>query len=108
MDGVADADSRARPPVRDDHRERIRILRTDMDEMNIEPVDARRELWQGVQPRFDFTPVVILLPIEREFAHCRELHALRYRFPLRPQCRADAPAEVADRRVGKVDVQRTD
>jgi hypothetical protein len=61
--------------------------------------------------RFDFTPVVILLLIEREFAHCRELHALRYiryRFPLRSQCRADAPAEVADRRVGKVDVQRTD
>ena len=41
--------------------------------------------------------------------HRRSVRSSRaYRFPLRPQCRADALAEVADRRVGKVDVQRTD
>jgi hypothetical protein len=58
-------DNRARPSVRDDHRKRVRILRTDMDEMNVESVDLRRELWQGIQPRFDLAPVVIRLPIAR-------------------------------------------
>jgi len=71
--------------------------------MNLHPVDVRRELRQGVQRRFDLAPVVIFLPITREFAHRRELHALRcicHRFQLRPLCRGDPPAEVRQRFVG--------
>src|SRR5580704_17897478 len=97
--------------MRDDQRKRIRILRTCMNEMNIEPVDVRRKLRQDVQPRFDLAPVVIRLPIAREFTHRRELHSLsgiRYRFPLGPPRRADPPAEVNNRRFGKVDLKGTD
>ena len=44
-------DDRAGPAVRDDHRQRILVLRTDVDEMDVEPVDLGDELRQGVQPR---------------------------------------------------------
>ena len=77
--------------------------------MNLHPVDVRRELRQGVQRRFDLAPVVIFLPITREFAHRRELHALRcicHRFQLRPLCRGDPPAEVRQRFVGHTDMER--
>jgi hypothetical protein len=77
--------------------------------MNLHPVDVRRELRQGVQRRFDLGPVVIFLPITREFAHRRELHALRcicHRFQLRPLCRGDPPAEVRQRFVGHRDMER--
>ena len=79
--------------------------------MNLHPVDVRRELRQGVQRRFDLAPVVIFLPITREFAHRRELHALRcicHRFLLRPLCRGDPPAEVRQRFVGHTDMERAD
>src|SRR5260370_39216785 len=97
--------------MRDDHRKRIRILRTGMNEMNIEPVDVRRELRQGVQPRFDLAPVVIRLPITCECSHPRELHSLscmRYLFPLGPLRRADPPAEGNNRRVGQADLRVTE
>ena len=77
--------------------------------MNLHPVDVRLELRQGVQRRFDLAPVVIFLPITREFAHRRELHALRcicHRFLLRPLCRGDPPAEVRQRFVGHTDMER--
>ena len=70
-------DDRAGPAVGDDERQRILIFRTNMDEMNVETIDVGHELWQGGEPRFDLPPVVIRLPIARELAHCRELHALR-------------------------------
>ena len=76
--------------------------------MNLHPVDVRRELRQGVQRRFDLAPVVIFLPMTREFAHRRELHALRcicHRFLLRPLCRGDPPAEVRQRFVGRTDAR---
>ena len=44
-------DDRAGPAVRDDHRQRIFMLRADVNEMNVEPVDLGDELRQGVQPR---------------------------------------------------------
>jgi len=79
--------------------------------MNLHPVDVRRELRRGVQRRFDLAPVVIFLPITREFAHRRELHALRcicHRFLLRPLCRGDPPPEVRQRFVGRTDMERAD
>src|SRR6267143_3030269 len=98
-------DNRARPSVRDDQRKRLRILRTHMDEMNVEPIDRRHELRQGVEPGFDPAPVVIGSPIACECAHGRELHALgciRYRFPLRKLCRGDALTKVNQCLLGNV------
>src|SRR5262249_2881339 len=99
------------PPVRDDHGQRIGILRTDVDEMNIEAVDLGRELRQGAQLRLDLMPVVIGLPVAREFAHSGKLHALRRirdGLLFRPPGGGDAPGEVRNLLVRNLDAVWTD
>jgi hypothetical protein len=38
--------------MRDDDRQGIRVLRTDVDEVDVQPIDVRHKLRQSVQPRF--------------------------------------------------------
>ena len=55
-------------------------------------------------------PVVICRPIAREFLNRRELHALRLirdRFPFRPPCRVDAPAQFGQFRFRNIHMKRT-
>src|SRR5207247_326423 len=62
----------------------------------------------GAQSRRALAPVVLGRPIARELLHRRELHALRCirdRFPVRPNCRLDAPAEIIERRLRSVEVE---
>ena len=80
-------DDRAGPSVRDDDRQRIFMFRTDVDEMNVQPVDLGDEIRHGVQSRLARAPVVFRPPIARELLNRRELYALRRignRFLLRP------------------------
>ena len=42
-------DDRAGPSVRDDERQRIFMFRTNVNEMNVQPIDLGDELRQGVQ-----------------------------------------------------------
>jgi hypothetical protein len=56
-------DDRTRPTVRDYHRQRIFVTRTDVDEVNVQPIDVRRELRQGIQLRFYLAPVVAVAPV---------------------------------------------
>ena len=65
------------PPVRDDERQRVRVLGADVDEVDVQPIDVGDELRQGVQPRLALAPVVVGRPIARELSHRREPHALR-------------------------------
>src|SRR5215213_4422471 len=69
-------DDRAGPSVRDDERQRIFMFRTNVDEMDVQPVDLGDELRQGLQLRLDLAPIVICGPIACEVLHRRELHAL--------------------------------
>jgi hypothetical protein len=62
--------------VRDDHRKRILVAGTDVDEMNVDPVDVRRELWQGIQLRFRLAPVVAAAPVPDQLLQLGELDAL--------------------------------
>ena len=78
LDDLHLLDDRAGPAVRDDHRQRIFMLRANVNEMNVEPVDLGDELRQGVELRLALAPVVIGRPIARELLHRRELHALRF------------------------------
>jgi len=81
--------------VRDDHRQRIFVLGTNVNEVDVEPVDLSHEIRQGVDPRLHLAPVVLARPIAREPASS-PLHALRRigdRFPLRAISRLDAPAQ---------------
>src|SRR5687768_17937768 len=43
---------RARPAVRDEHRQCIRMPRSDVNEMDVEAIDLRDELRERVQRRF--------------------------------------------------------
>ena len=111
IDDLQLLDDRARPAMRDDERQRVLMLRTHVDEMNVEPVDLGDELRQGVEPRLHLAPVVIRRPIAREFLHRRKLHALRCvrdRFPVRPSRGGDAPAKVVDLLLREADGEGAD
>src|SRR5580698_5753558 len=59
----------------------------------------------------NFAPVVLRLPIAREFAHRGQLHSLRrirIRFPLRPICGSDAAEEIDELLLMEVDAERPD
>ena len=70
-------DDRAGPSVSNNQRQGIFVFRTDVNEMNVQPVDLGEELRQGVQFCFDLAPVVLGRPITRERLGGRELYALR-------------------------------
>jgi hypothetical protein len=111
IDDLQLLDDRAGPPVVDDERQRIFMFRTNMNKMNVEPVDLGDELRQGVQFRFHLAPVVVRRPIACEFLDRRELHTLRFvrhGFPIGPARRRDASAEVDDIRFGNVDAEGPD
>jgi hypothetical protein len=93
-------DDRAGPAVRDDHRQRVFMLRAHVDEVNVEPVDLGNEIRQGIEPGLNLAPVVVLRPIAGEFLHRCKLHALRCvldRFLLGPVRRLDATPEIHER-----------
>src|SRR5579862_888139 len=97
--------------MRDDQRKRVLMFRTNVNEMNVEPVDLGDEMRQGLQLRLALAPIVVIAPILREFPHRRELNALcciRDRFPLRPFCGVDAFAQVGDLRLRKTHREGTD
>src|SRR5688572_25327025 len=77
IDDLQLLDDRAGPSVRDDERQRILMLRTNVNEMDVQPVDLGQKLWEGVQLRLALAPIVVCRPIAREFLDRRELHALR-------------------------------
>ena len=95
----------------DDERQRVLVLRTDMDEVDVEAVDLGRELRERVQPRLARAPVVLRLPVAGELPHRRELHALglvRDGLLLGPLGGCDASTEIVEGFVGNVDVERAD
>jgi hypothetical protein len=77
VDNLQLFDDRAGPAVRDDERQCIVMLRTDVDEMNVEPIDLGDELRQGVQPGLALAPVVLGRPVPCDGLNRGELHALR-------------------------------
>ena len=110
IDNLHLLDDRAGPSVRDDERQRILMLRTNVNEMNVQPIDLGYELRQGVQPRLHLAPVVFRRPIAREFLNRRELHALRCirdRFSFRPFRRLNAPAQFGEFRFWNIHMKRT-
>ena len=62
--------------MRNDQRQRIFVFRTNVNEVNVQPVDLRDELRQGVQFRLDLAPVLLRRPIVRERLDRREMHSL--------------------------------
>ena len=111
IDDLQLLDDRAGPSVRDDHRQRIRMLRTHVNEVNVDPIDLGDELRQSVELRLALAPVVLGPPVAREFLNRRELHALRLirdDLPLGPPCRRDAAFQVGERLVRKMNAEGAD
>ena len=95
----------------DDERQCVRFLRADVDEVNIDAIYVRHELRQGVQPRFDLTPVVCGLPVARELPHGRKLHPLgrvMHHFAIGPVRRGDPPAKVRQSLIRSMKVEGAD
>jgi NAD(P)-dependent dehydrogenase (short-subunit alcohol dehydrogenase family) len=83
--------------VRDDERHRVLVTRLHVDEVNLEPVDRRGELRQGVELVLDLAPVVLFLPVARQLLQHLRLHTLRRigdEFRAGPACRGNATAQV--------------
>ncbi len=96
--------------MRDNQRQRIFMFRAYMNEMNVQPIDLGDELRQGIQFRFALAPIVVCRPIAGKFLYCRQRHTLRFirdRFPIRPPCRLDAPAQFAKFGLRNVHLKRT-
>ena len=72
-------DDRAGPPVRDDQRQRIFVLRTNVNEMNVLPVDLGQELRYRVELRLALAPVVIGRPVASPAPESSPTARLAYR-----------------------------
>src|SRR4029077_21036930 len=76
---------------------------------DVEPVDVRRVLGQGVEPRLDASEVVVLGPVARELLEELELHALRGvldDLAGRPSRLPDAATEIVDLLLRDLDGER--
>ena len=110
IDNLQLFNNRARPSVRNNERQSIFMFRTNVNEMNVQPINIRDELWQGLQFRFDLAPIVICNPIARERLNEGELYALRIirdRFPFREPCRVYTPAQFNKFRFRYIHIKRT-
>src|SRR3546814_7742145 len=59
LDDLQLLDDRSRPAVGDDDRQGILMLRTSVDEVNVELVDLGDEVREGVQLRLDLAPGIL-------------------------------------------------
>src|SRR5579884_2395449 len=105
-DDVEELDDRAGPAVRDDERERVRLGRPHVEEVDALAVDLRDELVERVEPRLLLAPVVPVPPVLDELAQVAELRAVvpaRARDLLgKPRAR-EALAQVVENCFGDVD-----
>jgi hypothetical protein len=62
-------DHRAKPSVGDDERRRVLVLRADVDEMDVEPVDLDDEVGRALILASHFAPVVVGRPVASEVLH---------------------------------------
>src|SRR5215475_953110 len=92
----------------DDERQSVGMLRANVNVVNIDAIDRRYKLGQGVEPGFDLPPVVVGSPIAHELLQSCEWCALRLvldRLLIGPSCGGDAPTEIDEIRFGNVDAE---
>src|SRR5690349_13706946 len=77
IDDLQLLDHGAGPSMRDDERHRILMLGTNVNEMNVQPIDLGDELRQGIEPCLRIAPVVARLPVAYDLLESREPYALR-------------------------------
>ena len=85
------------------------VFRTNMNEMNVEPIDRGNKIRQSVDLRLAFAPIVLVLPILRERLRRCQLHALRSipnLFAIGPLCCGEALAQVGQLYVRSFEMKR--
>ena len=110
-DNVQQLEDRTGPAMRHDERQRVLMLRTNVDEMNVQAVDVGQELGYRVQLLLGLSPVVGSLPIVDQLPQFVGLDALRavgHRFTIRPPRRGKTLAKVDQRRLGNFGPERPD
>jgi hypothetical protein len=75
-DHVEELDDRARPSMRDDHREGVGLGRALVDEVDVGAVDGGEEVVELVQPGLGGAPVVRVAPVRDEVPCVSELGAV--------------------------------
>src|SRR6478735_8454592 len=111
IDNLHLLDDRSGPSVRDDERQRILMLRTHVNEMNVQAIDRRDEVREGLESRLALAPIVFLRPVARERLNRRELYALRLicdGLLVGPARGRDARAQILQFRFGGLDLERSD
>ena len=104
-------DERARPAMRDDERQGALVLRADVDEVDVQPIDLGQEVRKGVHRGFEGAPVVVPRPIARQGLRRPEPNALRDVvdvLPLGPAGRLDPATQVVEVRLRGLEAERTD
>ena len=97
LDDLQLLDDRAGPAVRDNQRQRVLMLGTDVQEVNVDAIDLGDELRIRIDPRFHLAPVVFMGPVLRELLDGSQRHTLREirnRLPFWKSRRDDALAQV--------------
>ena len=87
------------------------MLRTNVNEMNVDAVDLGHEHGQRVQSRLHLAPVVVGAPVAHDLLEFRELRALRSVVDgllVRPPRGGDAPAKIDEVRFRNMDGERAD
>ncbi len=93
----------------DDDRQGILVLRTHVNEVDVEAIDLGDEVRHGVEAGFDLAPVVVRRPVTRELLHGGEWHPLRKvadGFLFGQPSRDDTPTQVGQVRLRDIHVER--
>jgi hypothetical protein len=110
-DRLQQLDHRARPAVGHDERQRVLVLRHDVDEVDVHPVDLGHELWQRVKLGLSLAPFVVAGPVAGELLDRGQLHALGAvgdQLLGGPARRGDAAAQLSEVLVGDADLEGAD
>ena len=96
---LGEFEDRAGPAVREQHRQRVLVSRTDVQKMNIQPVDPGPVLSEPVEHAFASPPIVLFPPIFHQLFQAMELQALgdiRDRLRLRPSGGCQTALQIID------------
>ena len=108
-DGLQQLDHRARPAVGHDQRQRPRMRRPHMEEVDLDPVDLGQELGQGVQPGLDPSQVIVAGPVAGQRLQGGQLHPLGpigHQLLRRPPHPSETPPQVIQCPIRNLDAER--
>src|SRR6516164_5738292 len=102
-------DDRAGPAMGDDERQRRRIFRAYMDEVDVEPVDLADELVKAIEPSLARAPIICIGPVLADVLNPfqrRALAPVTDRLRIRPAGALQSRSEIGEHIVADIDAER--